>query len=227
LSLSDSRGAAVHLFDVDYTLIRKSSTYYFLRDALREKFIRLGDLGSLPIEWLRYKFGIIHGDFIETATRKLAGFRKEDLERTARICFERSLRANIYREAFELIQELRRQGKRALFVSSAYHSLLEPLEEYFGVEGSLASALEFAGGKTTGRALGAVLFGPNKKQAALEWLAGQGIPPEEVWFYSDSYTDLPLLESCGHPVAVNPDRFLAREARRRGWEIRRWKETLG
>jgi phosphoserine phosphatase len=48
-----------------------------------------------------------------------------------------------------------------------------------------------------------------------------------MYFYSDSYTDLPLLEFSGHPVAVNPDRFLRREALKRGWRILRWRETLG
>ena len=38
--------------------------------------------------------------------------------------------------------------------------------------------------------------------------------------YSDSVTDLPMLEAVGHPVAVNPDKDLAREAKEREWEIR-------
>jgi phosphoserine phosphatase len=44
-----------------------------------------------------------------------------------------------------------------------------------------------------------------------------------VRFYSDSYTDLPTLELCGQPVAVNPDRFLTRAAKQRGWDMLRFK----
>jgi phosphoserine phosphatase len=51
--------------------------------------------------------------------------------------------------------------------------------------------------------------------------------PEDISFYSDSYTDLPLLEFSGSPVAVNPDRFLTYEAKKRGWKILRFRETLG
>jgi putative phosphoserine phosphatase / 1-acylglycerol-3-phosphate O-acyltransferase len=32
-------------------------------------------------------------------------------------------------------------------------------------------------------------------------------------------TDLPLMELVGHPVAVNPDPFLYRTARRRCWPV--------
>jgi phosphoserine phosphatase len=53
-------------------------------------------------------------------------------------------------------------------------------------------------------------------------LAKHGLTLEEATFYSDSITDLPLLECVGQPVAVNPDMRLAREAKRRGWKIDRW-----
>jgi hypothetical protein len=53
------------LFDVDYTLVRKSISYYFLLEALKEGILSFGQLRQLPIEWIRYKFGLIHQDFIE------------------------------------------------------------------------------------------------------------------------------------------------------------------
>ena len=39
------------------------------------------------------------------------------------------------------------------------------------------------------------------------------------WAYSDSVSDIPMLESVGFPVAVNPDRNLRREAELREWPI--------
>ena len=50
----------------------------------------------------------------------------------------------------------------------------------------------------------------------------RGFLLEEATFYSDSYTDLPLLERVGEPVVVNPDPRLRREAARRGWRVERW-----
>jgi phosphoserine phosphatase len=53
------------------------------------------------------------------------------------------------------------------------------------------------------------------------------IRAQDVTFYSDSYTDIPLFEYCGNPVAVNPDRILKRKAKKLGWKILKFKEVLG
>jgi phosphoserine phosphatase len=65
-------------------------------------------------------------------------------------------------------------------------------------------------------------FGAGKVVAAEAWAARHGVDLADTTFYTDSYTDLPMLERVGRPVAVNPDPRLARTARRRGWPILRW-----
>jgi HAD superfamily hydrolase (TIGR01490 family) len=217
----------IHLFDVDYTLLRRSTSWYFLLGALKNGVIRFRQLRQLPLEWLRYKTGRARQDFIETAVKRLAGIDRRVLEDLARTCFEDKLRANLYREGVRLIGEIRRRGEPVYLATSSLQTLLDPLERFLGVDGAIASVLEFAGGKTTGRLTGKALFGPNKLEAVRDWLEKRAADPGDVYFYSDSYTDLPLLEFAGHPVAVNPDRFLRREARLRRWKILRWRETLG
>jgi phosphoserine phosphatase len=59
------------------------------------------------------------------------------------------------------------------------------------------------------------------------WLASRSLNPADICFYSDSYTDLPLLEFSGRAVAVNPDCFLEKQAKKQGWQILRFSETLG
>ena len=45
------------------------------------------------------------------------------------------------------------------------------------------------------------------KVAAIEELAErEGFDLSECYAYSDSVTDLPMLEAVGHPTVVNPDR---------------------
>jgi HAD superfamily hydrolase (TIGR01490 family) len=219
--------SVVHIFDVDYTLVRKSTSFYFLLEALKEKVISFDRIRQLPVEWLRYKMGLPNLDFIDEAVKHLAGIEKTVLEDLAETCFTRRLKPNIYTGAAGLIAEIRRRGEPVFFATSSLHTLIRPLEKFLEVTESIASALEFADGKTTGRLAGGSLFGKNKKTAVAAWLEKHKIPPANVYFYSDSYTDLPLLELCGHPVAVNPDRFLAREAKKRGWEILKFKKTLG
>ncbi|MCL2763171.1 MAG: HAD-IB family hydrolase [Treponema sp.] len=217
----------VHIFDIDYTILKKASAWYFLREALHENVIRVSQLRRLPIEWLRYKLGRPNQDFIEDAVKHIAGIDKYVLEQIAEICFERRIKPNMYTEAVQLIKDAQERGERVIFATSSLYLMIQPLERFLGIEGSVATSLEFDNGKTTGRIAGNSAFGVRKKTAVEAWFHEQKLHPSEVCFYSDSYTDLPLLEICGKPVVVNPDRILVREAKKRGWEVLRFTKTLG
>ncbi|MDR1867565.1 MAG: HAD family phosphatase [Treponema sp.] len=212
----------IHFFDVDYTILRKSSSYYFLMEALKQHVLALNAVGSLPFDWLRYKFGTIHDDFIARAVAHMAGIEEQTVNSIAQTCFERRAYMNIYAEALLLINSIQQNGGKALLATSAFSHIIKPLEHFLNIEESLATVLEFSEGKTTGRIVGNALFGRHKKDAVAVWLETHHYAPQNVWLYSDSYTDLPLFDYVGHPVAVNPDRFLQKQAQRRGWQILRW-----
>jgi putative phosphoserine phosphatase/1-acylglycerol-3-phosphate O-acyltransferase len=194
---------------------------------MREKVITLKQINQLPFEWLRYKLGKPNQDFMEEAVKHLAGIEQSVLEQLARDCFSRRMKSGIYTGAAELVREIHKRGEQAYFATSSFQFLIKPLEDFFGIGESVASVLEFSGGKTTGRIAGGSFFGAKKKAAVEVWFGKRNIDPRDVRFYTDSYTDLPLLKYCGQPVAVNPDRFLAAEAKKQGWEIIRFKGTLG
>jgi HAD superfamily hydrolase (TIGR01490 family) len=88
-----------------------------------------------------------------------------------------------------------------------------------GVEHVLASRLEVVDGRFTGNPLGPICYGRAKIGYAEVFAAEHGIALEKSYFYSDSITDLPMLERVGNPAVVCPDPRLRREARRRGWPI--------
>jgi len=217
----------IRIFDVDYTVIKKPSTWYFLREALDKGIISLSQIRRFPFEWIRYKLGNPNMSFIQEAVRHFAGIEQDILEQTARDTFERRMKANIYTGAANLIREALDRGEKVIFATSSFHTLIQPLERFFGIEGSIANTLEFSGGKTSGRIVGNSFFGPHKKTAVEAWLEKNNFSPNDVCFYSDSYTDLPLLEFCGKPVAVNPDWILARKAKKQKWDIIRFTSTLG
>jgi len=217
----------IHIFDVDNTIIKKTSAWYFLREALSKGVIRFSRIKGLPFDWLKYKLGKPNIDFIEEAVKPIAGIEKGVLEEIARSSFQKAMKGNIYTEAARLINEAMERGEKVIFATSSFYTIIKPLESFFGVENSVASELEFSDNKTTGKIVGKSIFGDRKKIEVEAWLLKNGVSPREACFYSDSYTDLPLLEFCGKAVAVNPDRFLAREAKKRGWEIKRFAKTLG
>jgi len=224
--INNNPNAKVHIFDVDHTVVRKTSAEYFVQMALKEKIIRFSQISHLLIDWIKYKLASPDNDFIENTVKRLAGIEKTALERVAAECFEKRIKKNIYIGAKNIIEDLIKSGEKVIFATSSFDFIISPLEKYFGIEGSLASQLEYSQGKMTGKLAGYSFFGPKKKTAAIAWMETNAVNPQNVSFYSDSYTDIPLLEHCGNPVAVNPDGILARKAKKRGWKILRFKEVL-
>ena len=225
-STVDKAEKPVHLFDVDYTVVRKTSAQCFLAEALKEKYITFSQIRGLPVDLIKYKLARPDMDFIEKTVKRLPGIKESDILHVSEICFEKRIKPNIYKGAADLITEAQKKGEKVIFASSSFDFILKPLERYFGIEGSLASRMEYKDGVTTGNLYGYSFFGAKKKTAAQEWMANNGISPKDVIFYSDSYTDIPLLEYCGNPVAVNPDRILAKKAGKLGWKILRFYDVI-
>jgi HAD superfamily hydrolase (TIGR01490 family) len=225
--MSAQNSNRVHIFDVDYTLLKSSTSYYFLFQGLREKVFTARQLLRLPYEWLKYKMGLVDPDFIRKSVKFVAGIERSRLESLAERAFELRMKRNIFSRAAELIDGITSRGGTVCLATSSFDTLVKPLADFLGIAHTLASRLEFAGEKATGRIEGSAAFGEAKKNAVMLWLTEQSVPLERVSFYTDSYSDIPLLELCGNPVAVNPDWFLLRKAKKHGWKILRFKETLG
>lgn len=218
---------SVHIFDVDYTLVKSSTTYYFVIQGLREKVFAFRQIVRLPYEWLKYKLGMVDPDFIKNGVKLVAGIERAFLEELAMRTFEERIKQNMFAPGVDLVKEIKSRGESVYLATSAFYTLVKPLADFLGVDGVIASRLEFADGKATGKIDGNAVFAHGKKDAVSAWLAEHLISPNEVLFYTDSYSDIPLMEICGSPVAVNPDRFLLRKAKQRGWRVMRFKDTLG
>ena len=89
----------------------------------------------------------------------------------------------------------------------------------FGVENLIASEAEIKNGTYTGRPEGIPSYAGGKVKRLKLWLDKHDYQPDESWFYSDSHNDIPLLRAATHPVAVDPDETLQREATRQGWPV--------
>jgi phosphoserine phosphatase len=118
----------------------------------------------------------------------------------------------------ELIASLKKRGIPVWFATSSIDFIVQPIVDELGADGLIASAFEFENGLSTGRFAGKPVFGVEKLNRVVELAGCLSVDIATCSFYSDSVHDLPLLESCGSPVAVNPDHRLARIARERNWE---------
>ena len=132
----------------------------------------------------------------------------------------------MYAEALELMELHRAAGHRVYLVSASPEEIVLPLADLLGVDGAICSRGEVdEHGRYTGR-MAFYAYGDAKATAMRELAERTGLDLSASSAYSDSATDLPMLEAVGRPVAVNPDRALAKVARERGWEVRNFIKPI-
>lgn len=214
-----SRVAA--LFDMDKTIIAENSASLYMQHRYEQGEVSGWDLAKGLGAYLRYKVGILD---IQAWTKSMMiefkGREEEELARQGRRLFGALVRNTIYPEAERLIQEHHDRGHAVAIVSGATRYIVEPMADFLGVKHSLYTRLEVEDGLLTGRVLEPLCFDEGKIYWIQQFIEEQGIDLARSYFYTDSVTDLPLLELVGHPVVTNPDPLLYRTAVRRRWPVR-------
>ncbi len=211
-------------FDLDKTVIAKAAML-----AFGPSLQRAGMLNRWLVAralWGQLVFRYLGADesrmeqMRETALRVCAGLEKERISKLVDDALTEVIDPLVYDEAVELIESHQEAGRRVYLVSASPEEIVLPLARHLGVDDAIATR---ARTDPTGRYTGEVEFysaGEQKVEAITEHAERHDLDLDSSFAYSDSITDLPMLESVGHPVAVNPDRALLKEATDRGWEIR-------
>lgn len=213
----------LHFFDVDHTITKHSTGLNFLYQGIKMGLLPVAPLITAPLLYWRYRIGNMDPRSIKQEIPSLRGLRREQLEQIAVRCFEERIKSDIFIEAETRIRDLKELGDEVVFATLSVDLIVEPLAEYLGVVDAVTSTFEFSDGACTGGFEGGPIFSLEKRDQVLKFIEATGRDPKDCSFYSDSINDLPLLESVGTPVAVNPDRKLAAVAAKRGWQICRWK----
>lgn len=215
-----SRSAA--LFDLDRTLIRRSSALAlagtFRRHGLISRSIVVKSVFWQALFVLRGVSAERVRSASEEGMKVLAGFSVEDMQSLVGDAMEPILRPLLYAEPLHLVQRHRERGDRVYIVSATLQEIVQHIADDLGFDGAIGSTCEIVDGRYTGRSLRAA-HGEGKAQAVRELAAAEDLDLAESTAYSDSYSDVPFLETVGHPVAANPDRRLRRIARDRGWPV--------
>jgi HAD superfamily hydrolase (TIGR01490 family) len=217
-------------FDLDKTVIAKASMVAFGRPLYR---------AGLVSRWLllRALYGQVVYLYLGADDARLArirnaalaltkGWPQEKVRRIVRETLTDVVEPIVFEEALDLIGQHRDAGRAVDLVSASPEEIVEPLAAYLGADGAVATRAKLdADGRYSGE-LERYCYGSDKVAAIAQLAAEQGIDLARSYGYSDSFTDVPMLEAVGHPVAVNPDRALLRIARERGWEVRRFVEPV-
>ncbi|MFH1539610.1 MAG: HAD family phosphatase, partial [bacterium] len=113
-----------------------------------------------------------------------------------------------------------RKNNRVVLLTASLYPLIETLGEFLGVDDAIATKLVFDNGVATGEVEKPYCYEDGKRVLALEYADRYGVPMEKCWFYSDSVSDLPLMEAVGHPAPTNPDPVLWRIGFIRNWRMK-------
>jgi HAD superfamily hydrolase (TIGR01490 family) len=214
-------------FDLDKTVIAKASLVAFGRPLYDAGMISRAVIARAL--WSNFLFQHLGAGedrmrkFRHSALRITRGWDQALVSAIVRDTLVEVIEPIVYAEALDLIQEHKRAGRRVFLVSASPEEIVAPLAQFLGVDEAISSRAEL---DEEGRYTGEVEFwsyGPYKVEAIHAVAERYGIDLERSYAYSDSNTDVPMLETVGFPIAVNPDRELARTARERGWETR-WFE---
>jgi HAD superfamily hydrolase (TIGR01490 family) len=207
-------------FDMDKTLIAENSGSLYMKYRYERGEVDGWELAKGLYAYLRYKAGILDiRAFTQGAMLEFRGQSERRLFREARDFVRKMVIPTLYPAAIEKIRWHQAQGHVVAIVSGATKFIVRPLAEQLGVRHYLYTRLEVEHGRFTGRVIDPICFEEGKIYWLQQLVDEKGIDLAKSWFYTDSVTDLPLMELVGHPVAVNPDPFLYRTARRRCWPV--------
>jgi HAD superfamily hydrolase (TIGR01490 family) len=216
---------AAGFFDVDNTMMRGASIYYFARGLAARKFFTTGDLVRFGLQQLRFRvLAAEHGGDMsrakETALAFVAGRPADDIRHLSEEIFDEFMASRIWSGTHALARLHLDAGQRVWLVTAAPVDLGAVIARRLGLTGAIGTVAEIENGVYTGRLVGDLMHGPAKAAAIQDLAEREGLDLSLCSAYSDSVNDLPMLSAVGRPVAVNPDSALRRVARERGWEIR-------
>ena len=223
----DAPRSVAAFFDLDKTVIAKASMVAFSgplhragmlsrRLMLRAAWGQLvyAQVGASPekLEKLR-----------ESVLQLTAGWDQAAIAEIVRETLTDVIEPLVFDEALDRIRAHQSWGHKVFIVSASPEEVVAPIAQLLGVDEAIATRAELdEEGRYSGRTERYV-YAEEKAVAIAEVAERDGLDLDHCWAYSDSATDVPMLSAVGHPVAVNPDRELARVAAERGWLVERFR----
>jgi HAD superfamily hydrolase (TIGR01490 family) len=220
---SDPTAAA--FFDVDNTMIRGASIYFFGKGMAGRGLITTSDL--LRFGWEQAKFRVRGKEDLaavaearDKALGLVAGKSVTEIVAYGEEIYDELMERRIWSGTRALAQQHLDAGQRVWLVTATPVELARIIAKRLGLTGALGTVSEVEDGLYTGRLVGEPLHGPAKAEAVRALAQREGLDLSRCTAYSDSSNDVPMLSLVGHAVAINPDTALREEARARGWVIK-------
>jgi HAD superfamily hydrolase (TIGR01490 family) len=213
----------IAFFDLDKTITKSISGKDLVRGAYSRGLLTRSDL--IKAVFLSVVFRLKLQDplkIIDNMVSWAEGIPEMTMVNLCTEVFRQVLVPAVYRKARFEIETHKAKNARVIILSSTLTTVCQEMAKYLGMDDIICTELEVRNGYLTGRPVGHLCFGEEKAQRLKEYCERNNFSTSNAWYYADSFSDLPALNSVGNPVCVNPDQKLKRTAVRRGWKIVSW-----
>lgn len=215
-------GRSAAFFDLDKTVIARSSTLAFSRSFYQGGLITRRSVLRSAYAQFMFRLGGADHDQMERMRRYLsaqaAGWDVQTVRDIVADTLHHIVDPLVYEEAVSLIAWHHDEGRDVVIVSTSGAEVVEPIGELLGIDRVIATRMVHESGRYTGE-IEFYAYAENKAEAIRALAVERGYDLAASYGYSDSATDLPMLEAVGQPHAVNPDRVLRKAAVERGWPV--------
>jgi HAD superfamily hydrolase (TIGR01490 family) len=209
-------------FDLDKTIISRSSTLAFGPPFYRHGLLSRGDVIRSALAQLMFRAGGASHQRMEKIRDQVSqlcrGWPADRVAEIVTLHLPDLILPHVYAEAQALLTQHRSAGQDVIIVSTSGQEMVAPIGALLGAASVIATRMEVADGHYTGQ-VEFYAYGQAKADQVRELAAERGYSLPDCYAYSDSVTDLPMLEAVGNPRVVNPDRALRRIAVQRGWPV--------
>jgi HAD superfamily hydrolase (TIGR01490 family) len=215
-----ARSAA--FFDLDKTIIAKSSTLAFGKPFYQGGLINRRTV--LRSAYAQFVFALAGADadqmnrMRDYLTAMCTGWDVQQIRDIVNETLHEIIDPLVYNEAVELIAEHKAAGRDVVIISSSGDEVVRPIGEMVGADHVIATRMVVEDGHYTGE-IEYYAYGPHKAEGLVALAEKHGYDLADSYAYSDSITDVPMLEVVGHPNVVNPDKALRKTALENGWPI--------
>jgi HAD superfamily hydrolase (TIGR01490 family) len=209
-------------FDLDKTIISRSSTLAFAPSFYRHGLINRAQAVRGAFAQLVFRLGGADHQQMERIkdqiTRLCSGWSVERVTEIVMTHLAETIGPLVYPDARGLLDAHKEAGRDVFIVSTSGQEMVGPIGAMLGASGIIATQMRHAEGRYTGE-MEFYAYGEGKASRIRQLARERGYDLDDCFAYSDSVTDLPMLETVGHPHAVNPDRQLRKVAAARGWPV--------
>ena len=211
-------------FDMDHTLMDHDMDVSWKSFLLKKGLADPAEEDEARMFYEQYLENRLDIDgFLDFQLRQFRGRTPDEMDALAREHFRDHARSRIFAEAGPLVRHYRAEGVHTVLLTATCEVIAAPVAEWFGFDTVAATRLTLQNGRYTGKIVPPYCFGPHKVDYARDICREHGLGLQEAGYYGDSLADIPLLQSVGFPVTINPGPELESLAIRNAWPVLGWR----